>query len=84
METTLRHFGNSIGLVIPKPLRESLHFEAGQTISIEQKNGGILLKPLSNPKYTLEELLSECDLKAKSDDYDQTWEDMPAQGKEIW
>ena len=35
METVLRNFGNSVGLVIPKQVREALHMQAGQTVQLE-------------------------------------------------
>ena len=83
METVLRHFGNSIGLVIPKPVRESLHLSAGQTVILEQTQQGLFVKA-KPPQYTLEELLAQCDLNAPPLPDIAEWQDMPATGKESW
>lgn len=84
METTLRHFGNSVGLVIPKLMRDSLHFVAGQVVLIEQQDDVLIIKPSRAIKYTLDELMSQCDLKAPPVAVDEGWDKMPAVGKEIW
>ncbi len=84
MNTVLRRFGNSIGLVIPKALRETLHFDADQTVTVEQLDDGLLIKPTTPIKYTLEQLLSQCDLNAAQPVYDKAWEYIRPIGKEIW
>jgi len=81
METILRNFGNSIGLVIPKPVREALHLSAGQTVTLEQTEQGLLVKPRAK-KYTLDELLAQCDPTAPMPQEIADWQDMPAAGKE--
>jgi antitoxin component of MazEF toxin-antitoxin module len=83
METTLRNFGNSIGLVIPKPVRDSLRLSAGQTVTLEQTEQGLLVKPRP-PKYTLEELLAQCDPSAPMPEDIAEWLDAPAAGREVW
>jgi antitoxin ChpS len=81
METILRNFGNSIGLVIPKPVREALHLSAGQTVTLEQTEQGLLVKPMGK-KYTLEELLAQCDQNAPMPQEVTDWQDAPAMGME--
>jgi antitoxin ChpS len=83
METTLRNFGNSVGLVIPKPVRDALQLCAGQTVTLEQTEQGLLVKPRAK-KYTLEELLAQCDPNAPLPQDIADWQDAPAVGKEIW
>jgi antitoxin ChpS len=83
METTLRNFGNSIGLVIPKPVREALQLSAGQTVTLEQTEQGLLVKPRPR-KYTLDELLAQCDPDAPMPEEIAEWQDAPAVGKEVW
>ncbi len=84
METTLRHFGNSIGLVVPKALRSALHFTAGQRVTLERSEQGMLVKPTTHKNYTLEELVARCDPKAMMPEDIKQWHDAPAKGKEIW
>jgi antitoxin ChpS len=83
METVLRHFGNSVGLVIPKPVRESLHLSAGQIVTLEQTQQGLFVRTKA-PQYTLEKLLAQCDLEAPHSPDIAQWQDMPAIGKESW
>jgi len=83
METILRNFGNSIGLVIPKPVREALHLSAGQTVTLEQTEQGLLVKPM-NKKYTLDELLAQCDPNAPMPQEMTDWQDSPAVRREVW
>ena len=85
METTLRHFGNSVGLVVPKSLRLSLHFTAGQRVILEPANEGFVVKPAHTKRYTLEELVSQCDPKASVSIMERlAWDQSPAAGNEIW
>lgn len=72
METTLKKFRNSIVLIIPEPLRKRLNFFAGQMVTLEQKDNSLIVKHSNNIKYTLEELLSQCDFNAPFPKYDNT------------
>ena len=63
METVLRNFGNSVGLVIPKPVRDALRLQAGQTVHLETSGQGLLIRPTAR-KYSLDELLAQCNRKA--------------------
>ena len=84
METNLRNFVNSVGLVIPKPVREALHLRAGQTVTIEQTaQGGLLVSPCRKT-YSLEDLLAQCDADAPMPQEVVDWENMPPVGEEVW
>lgn len=83
VETNLRNFGNSVGLVIPKPVREALRLHAGQTVMIEQTaQGGLLVSPCRK-KYLLEDLLAQCDADAPMPQEVADWESMPPVGEEV-
>lgn len=84
MEATLKMFGNSVGLVIPKTLRDALHLGAGQTVTLEQTDGGLLLKPAKQRRFTLDALLAECDLTAPMPEPLREWDSTPAVGREEW
>lgn len=83
METVLRNFGNSVGLVIPKPVREALHLSAGQSVILEQTADGLLVRPRAK-KYSLNELLAQCDAKAPLPKEAKEWLDSPSTGNEVW
>ena len=81
METVLRNFGNSVGFVIPKPMRDAMHFKAGQVVQLERISDGLLIRP-AKPKYTLEALLAQCDSTAPMPNEVTEWQEMPAFGRE--
>jgi len=83
METVLRNFGNSVGLVLPKLVRDSLHLQAGQTVQLEASEEGIFIRP-SRPRYTLDQLVAQCDRKAPMPKELAEWQDARAVGREIW
>lgn len=83
METILRNFGNSVGLVIPKQVREALNLQAGQTVQLETSSQGLLIR--SAHKYTLDQLLAQCDASAAAPDEQlAAWNNAPAVGREAW
>ncbi len=83
MQTILRNFGNSVGLVIPKPVRDAMRLQAGQTVQLEASEHGLLIRPRA-PKYTLDELLAQCDLKAPMPKHLTDWQGAPPVGREVW
>ena len=56
MQTVLRNFGNSVGLVIPKAIREKMLLQAGQSVQLVVCEQGLLIQPLSS-QASLNELL---------------------------
>lgn len=45
MGIVLRKIGNSVGLIIPKETLEWIGLKEGDELNLEQKDGGIFLKP---------------------------------------
>ncbi|MDN5868285.1 MAG: AbrB/MazE/SpoVT family DNA-binding domain-containing protein [Candidatus Nitrosocosmicus sp.] len=43
-KTKLSKLGNSVGVFIPKPLRDSLDLEIGDDIEMEEKGDSIILR----------------------------------------
>ena len=57
--------------------------QAGQTVQLETSAQGLLIRPAH--KYTLDELLAQCDASAPaSDDQLAAWNDAPPVGREAW
>lgn len=83
METVLRNFGNSVGLVIPKPVRDAMRLQAGQTVLLVASEQGLLIRPCA-PKYTLDELLAQCDPKAPMPKDVADWQSALPVGREVW
>lgn len=60
-ELVIKKWGNSLATRIPKAIADMVHLEKDQTVSIEAKDGRIIITPLREKKdYTLDELLSQC------------------------
>lgn len=51
METTLDRFGS---IVIPKKIREVFNLRAGSPVQIEERNDGILIKPIETEPNLIE------------------------------
>ena len=80
----IKKWGNSLAARIPKVIADMIQLEKDQTVSIEAKDGRIIITPIKEKKeYTLDELLNGCGPKAVVlDAEDQAWlNDMPV-GKE--
>ncbi|HEX7075508.1 MAG TPA: AbrB/MazE/SpoVT family DNA-binding domain-containing protein [Hyphomicrobiaceae bacterium] len=84
IEATLKKHGNSVGLIIPKVLRDALRLGAGQTVTLEQTDGGLLLKPAKQRRFTLDALLAECDPAAPMPEPLREWDSARAVGREEW
>ena len=52
----IRDIGNSLGIIIPKPYSDSLGLRSGKEVTLEIKEGMLIIKPC---KYTLEELVAQ-------------------------
>ena len=84
MKTTIKKIGNSTGLILQsKPVRD-LNQMQGPSLKLEHDKDGIPLTPIK-PKYTLAELLAQCDLNSPSDASAilKDWENLEPVGKEI-
>ena len=81
--STLRNVGGSVMMTVPKPVIEELGIEANTKLDISVQDGKIVAIPRKRPKYTLEELLAQCDFDAPWSEEEREWMDAPAVGNEI-
>lgn len=81
--TTLRKFGASVGIAIPAKLREKLSLTAGLDVRVTVVDTGFLVEPLAMVKrYTLAELLAQCDPTASLSEDMVAWRNMDPVGRE--
>jgi len=59
--TALRKVGGSIMLAVPRAFLDQLHIKAGSKVAMEIHHGRIVIEPQAKRKYTLDELLAQCD-----------------------
>jgi antitoxin MazE len=57
MQATIRKWGNSLGLRIPKPLADDAGVAAGSKVEVSMRDGGILIRPVRSPRLRLDDLL---------------------------
>ncbi|UPA24813.1 AbrB/MazE/SpoVT family DNA-binding domain-containing protein [Shinella oryzae] len=81
--STLRNVGGSVMMTVPKPVLEELGIEANTKLDISVQDGKIVAIPRKRPKYTLEELIAQCDFDAPWSEEEREWMDAPAVGNEI-
>jgi Growth regulator len=81
--TTLRKVGGSIMMVVPPAFLDMLHMKVGTTVGIEIEHGRLVVEPQLRPRYTLDELLAQCDASAPMTDEDHAWLDSGPVGREL-
>jgi len=85
MQTSVRKVGNSAGMTIPAVLLKSQGLSIGDALEIEEHEGYMVLKKItSRPKYTLEQLLSQCEESAVDCEEMTEWGSMNKVGNEVW
>lgn len=87
-KTRLKKAGGSLVMTVPAPARNLLHLTEGQEMAVTVEGSRVVMEPMREtkvrpPKYTLEELLAQCDFDAPYSDEERAWLDEPPMGREI-
>ncbi|MGB6686430.1 MAG: AbrB/MazE/SpoVT family DNA-binding domain-containing protein [Terracidiphilus sp.] len=80
--TNLRRVGGSVMMAVPPAILEQLHLQAGATVDLAVDGDRLIVEPKKKPRYTLEELLAECDADGAVSAEDREWLDAHAVGRE--
>ncbi|WP_407542494.1 antitoxin (plasmid) [Deinococcus radiomollis] len=84
MHTThLRKVGGSVMLVIPPALLEMLHLQAGEAVSLTLEDGRLVVLPQQKPRYSLDELLAQCDPALPRSEEEEVWLQAGSVGNEL-
>jgi antitoxin ChpS len=83
--TSLRKVGGSVMLAVPPAFLDQLHLHAGVTVGLVIDHGCLVVNPnpRPRPRYTLDELLAQCDATTEISAEDREWLDAPAVGVEL-
>ena len=81
--TNLRKVGGSVMLAVPPALLDLLRLRAGARVDIDVEDGRLIVAPRTRPRYSLKELLAQCDETAPADDADRAWLDGRPVGNEL-
>ena len=81
--TNLRKVGGSVMLAVPPALLDILHLQPGAKVGIAVESGRLVVELRQRRRYTLDELLAQCDPKASRAKEEQEWLDSKPVGGEI-
>jgi Growth regulator len=81
--TNLRKVGGSIMLAVPPALLDILRLRPGVKVGIAIESGRLVVEPQPRPRYTLDELLAQCNPKAARTKEDREWLDSKPVGAEL-
>ncbi|MBS0471529.1 MAG: antitoxin [Proteobacteria bacterium] len=81
-EAKLRKVGGSVMLAVPPAVLDELGVGAESIVDLAVKKGKLVVEPKRRKRYTLEELLAQCDPKA-SLEKDRGWVTDGPVGREL-
>lgn len=81
--TSLRKVGGSIMLAVPPALLDLLHLSVGNKVDLAVEQGRLIVEPQQRPRYSLDELLAQCDATATHSAEDKQWLNSTAVGTEL-
>ena len=81
--TNLRKVGGSVMLAVPPALLDILHLQPGARVGIAVESGRLVVEPRQRRRYTLDELLAQCDPKARRSKEEREWLDSGPVGGEL-
>ncbi|EGJ7722281.1 type II toxin-antitoxin system ChpS family antitoxin [Escherichia coli] len=83
MRITIKRWGNSSGMVIPNVVMKELNLRPGQSVEAQVSKNQLILTPISR-RYSLDELLAQCDMNATELSEQDVWGKSTPAGDEIW
>jgi antitoxin ChpS len=81
--TNLRKVGGSVMLAVPPALLDILGLRPGVQVGIAIESGRLVVEPRQRPRYTLDELLAQCNPKTALTKEDNGWLSSKPAGAEI-
>jgi antitoxin ChpS len=81
--TNLRKVGGSVMLAVPPALLDILHLEPGAKLAIAVESGRLVVEPRPRRRYTLNELLAQCNPKARRTKVEREWLESKPVGGEL-
>ena len=81
--TNLRKVGGSVMMVVPPAFLDLLNLQAGATVGKVVKNGRLVVDPKPRLRFSLDELLAQCDASAELSAEDREWVDAAPVGREL-
>ncbi len=81
--TNLRKVGGSVMLAVPPALLDILELQPGAEVGIGVEGRRLIVEPRRRPRYTLTELLAQCNAKGKRSRRERQWVSAKPLGREL-
>ncbi|MDB5878716.1 MAG: pemI [Variovorax sp.] len=81
--TNLRKVGGSVMMAVPPAFLDILNMRAGAAVAVTVEQNRLVIEAKPRPRYSLEELLAQCDTTAPMSAEDSEWIDAAPAGKEL-
>jgi antitoxin ChpS len=81
--TNLRKVGGSIMLAVPPALLDILQLRPGAKVGLAVRSGRLVVEPQQRSRYTLDQLLAQCNPKARRSKEERDWLDDKPTGREL-
>lgn len=83
LKTKLRQVGDSVMLAVPSTLLEQLQLGVGAEVGLALEEGRLVVEAQPRKRYTLKQLIAQCDPAAPLTEEDQDWLAADAVGREL-
>jgi len=81
--SNLRKVGGSAMLAVPRALLDILGLRTGAKVGLAIEHGRLVVEPPKRIRYTLDELLAQCNPKARRTKEEREWLDSKPVGREL-
>lgn len=81
--TNLRRVGGSVMMAVPPALLDVLELSAGAQVGLTVDNGRLVVEPHRRRRYTLDELLAQCDASVDISADEREWLESKSVGAEL-
>ena len=81
--TNLRKVGGSVMLAVPPALLDLLRLRPGAKVGVAVEEGRLIVEPQKRRRYTLEELLAQCNPKLGRSKQEREWLNSKRVGGEL-
>lgn len=83
LTSTLRTVGGSVMMTIPKAVLDALGLGVNDKVVLHIDAGRLTVEAQARPKYTLAELLAQCDASVEPSDELRAWDAAKPVGREV-
>lgn len=83
--TVLKKAGGSLVMTVPVSARDALQLTEGAALTVSIEGNRLVMEAVKRerPRYSLEELLAQCDFELPYSDEERAWLDAPPVGREL-